>query len=464
MVDLWIYFVYYLWISYPQSMKDSWASFVADLAEKKYSPVLVSLLKKTAVIESVDDAIVVSCQNRGMKIFLETKKEELEESLSLWRKKNTSLSFVVKEKVIKKNTGEPLFDFHKKASLHFDEAIKKAGVQPRFTFENFAVSSTNQIAYTAARAVADNTGISYNPLFIYGGVGVGKTHLTQAVGMTLLKKNPGQKVLYCTSEEFTNDLIELIRAKNTISFRKKYRSLAALMIDDVQFVAGKNYIQEELYHTFNTIIKNGGQIILTSDRPPKEINKLEDRLRSRFSGGLTIDIQKPDIELRSAILLIKAQERNIDIDIEAAKLIAGTVDDARELEGKLLEVYTRLNEKNERITAHIVKNEIAKKITVTTTRKTPQEVIKTVSSYYDIKPSSIRGSSRQEKTALPRQIVMYILRVMFKCKFEEIAFILKRKDHTTVIHGVNKITNLTVKNPVFKEEIDRIINSLISST
>lgn len=453
-----------MWISYPHSMKDTWLSFITDLSKKKFSPILIPLLRRTHFIDATDNTITLSCENRGMKIFLETKKNELEAHFSQWVGKKISLSFIIKEKKGAHNKETPLLDFHKKAIMSLEESIEKAGLQPRFTFENFAVSSTNQIAYTAARVVTEKIGTSYNPLFIYGGVGVGKTHLTHAIGITILKKDPSRKMRYCTSEEFTNDLIELIRAKNTANFRKKYRFLSVLFIDDVQFVAGKNYIQEELYHTFNTIIKQGGQIVLTSDRPPKEISKLEDRLRSRFSGGLTIDIQKPDIELRTAILLIKAQERNIEIDIEAAKLIAEHVSDARELEGKLLHTYTHLSEKKEKITPEIIKGEMSEKNKKIASRTTPQEVIKIVCSYYDIKISHIKGSSRQEKIAFPRQIIMYILRTFFKIKLEEIAFILKRKDHTTIIHGVNKITQQYLKNPIFKEEIDRILNSITSST
>lgn len=453
-----------MWITYPHNMTDLWLSFISDLSQKKFSPFLIPLLKKAQLVDSKHDVMSLSCENRGMKIFLETKKKELEENFSQWIGKKITLSFIIKEKKRGSAKETPLLDFHKKTSLNIEESIEKAGLQSRFTFENFAVSSTNQIAYTAARAVAEKIGTSYNPLFIYGGVGVGKTHLTQAIGITILKKDPSQKMRYCTSEEFTNDLIELIRAKNTTHFRKKYRFLSVLFIDDIQFVAGKNYIQEELYHTFNTIIKNGGQIVLTSDRPPQEISKLEDRLRSRFSGGLTIDIQKSDIELRTAILLIKAEERNIEIDIEAAKLIAEQVDDARELEGKLLNTYARLAEKNEKITINIIKGEIIQKNKKIIERTTAHEIIKTICSYYDIKISHIKGSSRQEKIAFPRQIIMYILRTLLKTKLEDIAFILKRKDHTTIIHGVNKITQLSLKNPIFQEELDRILKSITSST
>lgn len=446
-------------------MKDVWKSFIKHLEEKQYSRVLISILQQTSADKQGDDVIVISCENRGMRIFLETKKEELRENFAKWSgRKTLSLSFAIKKKTKHTSPEEPLLTFHQKEMVSREQQIQKAGLVPRFTFENFAVSPSNQIAYTAAQSVAHNSGVSYNPLFFYGGVGVGKTHLTQAVGHALLKKNPNRKVLYCTSEEFTNDLIELIKAKNTGNFRKKYRSLGALLIDDIQFIAGKNYIQEELYHTFNTIIKNSGQIVLTSDKPPREMNKLEDRLRSRFSGGLTIDIQKPDSELRSAILLIKAQERNIEIDMEAAKAIAATVEDTRELEGKLLELYSRLTEKTTAITTEMVKNELSRKITAIVSKTSPHEVIRIVCSYFSIKPSQIKKTNRQEKIALPRQIIMYILRTVFKIKLEEIAFILKRKDHTTVIHGVEKITSLMLKNPVFKQEIDRIINSIPQST
>lgn len=452
-------------------MNEKWKSFIADLAQKNDSLVFIPLLKKTFLTETSDNQASLSCENLGTKIFLETKKKELEAGFSNWMGKTIAINLIIQKKTKKtQNINTPLI-FEKNTNLNKENRFKsdligfrKTGLQPGFTFDNFAVSSSNQIAYTAGLTVAKNISAVYNPLFIYGGVGVGKTHLTQAIGHKLLQKNNDRNVLYCTSEEFTNDLIECIKAKNTGQFRRKYRLLNALLIDDIQFIAGKNYIQEELYHTFNTIIKNRGQIVLTSDRPPKEISKLEDRLRSRFAGGLAIDIQKPDIELRSAILLIKAQDRNIEIDIEAAKLIAENVDDARELEGKLLEIYARLAKNHEKILPELIKNELAKKNEQISAKVFPQDVIKTVCSFYHVKPSQIKSSSRRESAALPRQIIMFILRNKLKLKYEETAFILKKKDHTTIMHGVEKITNLMVKNPVFKEEIDRIVNSLNSST
>lgn len=465
---MWIIIIYHLWMNYPQLfMENAWRNFVSDFADKNHSLILAPLLKKTALDNISENQFFIACENRGMKIYLEAKKKEIEGKFSFWLKKPAKIHFLIKEKSkknIKNIDNAPLLVFKKNK----DEIIKKAGLQPQCTFDNFAVSSSNQMAYTAAQTVSKNISTSYNPLFIYGGVGVGKTHLMQAMAHKILERDLNQKILYCTSEEFTNDLIELIRVKNTANFRKKYRFLNVLLIDDIQFIAGKSYIQEELYHTFNTIIKNGGQIILTSDKPPKEIKKLEDRLRSRFSGGLSIDIQKPDFELLTAILLIKAKKRNIQIDIEAAKLIAEKVEDARELEGKLLEIYAKVIKTDEAISKEIIERieekERFQKNSELKNRLLPQDIIKAVCLYYNIKPSHIKNSSRKEKVSFPRQIIMFILRNTLKIKYEEIAFILKRKDHTTIIHGVEKITNLILKNPLFKEEIDRITNSIPYST
>lgn len=445
-------------------MKKLWDNFISDWIQQNSSPVLAPLLKRTALVHQDGEIVSIACENQGMQIFLETKKKTLEKEFANSVGKPIKIQFVIKKKPKKAAGHNSPLPFPKETDNNREEKIKKAMLQGQLTFDNFAVSSSNQIAYTAGVSVAEKIGTTYNPLFIYGGVGVGKTHLMHAIGNQILAKNPSQKVLYCTSEEFTNDLIELIREKNTGRFRKKYRSLAVLLIDDIQFIAGKNYIQEELYHTFNTIIKNGGQIVLTSDRPPKEIHKLEDRLRSRFSGGLTIDIQKPDLELRSAILLIKAQERNIAIDIEAAKQIAERVADARELEGKLLEFWAKLVKKDQGITNELIQNELNKNNQELKKRVDHADVTKAVCLYYNVRVSHLRGPSRKEQLAQPRQIVMYLLRTLLNLKYEEIAFLLKRKDHTTIIHGVEKISALTIKNPNLKEEIDRIINSLPPST
>jgi chromosomal replication initiator protein len=347
-----------------------------------------------------------------------------------------------------------------------DDVYRRAGLNPKYTFDNFAVFSTNQVAFAAAQAVADNPGTSYNPLFFYGGVGVGKTHLAQSVARTILQKNPEKKVFFCPGDQFMNELVEGIREKTMAKFRRKYRNLDFFIVDDVQFIAGKPSVQEELFHTFNTIVSNYGQIILTSDRPPAEIKSIEDRLRSRFSGGLIVDIQPPDFELRTAILTIKAREKNIGIDIEAAKIIAENISDTRALEGALLSIGAKIWGKKEVIDLEVVEAYFGdQKVSAKPIKKvSPQDVIKVVCSYYDIKSAQIKSPTRIEDVAKARQIIMYILREEFKLKLEEVAFILKRKDHTTIIHGVDKIQTLCMKDAVFKSEVDTIIQTIRSST
>lgn len=442
-------------------MEKVWKKFISLYEKNGASPTFISILKKSSLLTISKKEAFIACENLGTKIVLETKKPILQKDFSSFFGQPLSLIFFIKEKVRKKEKKDaPLFKYEN----DLEELRKKSGLSENFTFENFAVSSSNQFAYAAALAVAQKPGRLYNPLFIYGDVGVGKTHLMQAIGNKILENNLSKKILFCSSENFVNDLVEFIRTKNTTFFRKKYRSLDVLLVDDVQFIAGKNTAQEEFFHTFNSIITNGGQIILTSDRPPKEIKKLEDRLCSRFSGGLIVDIQKPDFELRTAILLIKAKERNIEIDLEAAQTIAQKINDTRELEGKLLEMSARAIRENQKISKEFVEKQFSKKNEQLKQKISPYQVIKIVCSYYNLRPSQIKNPTRKEKVAFPRQIIMYLLRNILNLKFEEIAFILKRKDHTTIIHGVNKITSLILKNPNIKNDIDRIISSLPQST
>ncbi len=437
----------------------AWEKFIFFLSEELGSPVIASILKKTTPLSDNNNTLVVESDNQGAKLLLENKRELIEELLSAFEGKPMKMVVLVKEKRVRKNTSTlPLMSYQ---DSH-EASSAKAGLNPLYTFDNFAVSNSNQIAHAASYAVASNPGIQYNPLFLYGGVGVGKTHLMHAIGHKILIDTPEKKVLYCTSEEFTNDLIELIKRKNTRLFRDKYRTLDVLLIDDIQFIAGKNYIQEELYHTFNSMVQINHQIVLTSDKPPKEISGLEDRLKSRFAGGLMIDVQKPDFELRCAIVMIKAKQRNIPIDIGAVKTIAEGVEDSRELEGTILNIYSKslLLNKSDQITNDIATHEIRTQKETKIKKLSPSDIIKAICVFYDIKPSYIKSPIRKEKIAKGRQIIMYLLRTELKMKYEEIALILKRKDHTTIMHGVDKIQNEIMINDRFKSEVDRIINSL----
>ncbi len=437
-----------------------WEGFLQTLTEnQKEIPVLYSVLKHVQPIELTEDVVVVGCDNLGSKIFLDKRAEEIEKKLSGHVKRKMKVSFVIVEDKRKKKEA-PLLSFLPSQ----EDSFLKSGLHNKYSFDNFAVSSTNQVAYAAAQAVANNPGSAYNPLFLYGGVGVGKTHLAQSIARMVLEKNHDGKVYFCPSDHFTNELIESIREKSTPRFRRKYRHLHLLILDDVQFIAGKQHIQEEFFHTFNSIVPAGGQIILTSDRPPTEIKNLEDRLRSRFSGGLIVDIQPPDFELRSAIILIKAKEKKIEIDIEAAKIIAEQTTDSRALEGTLLSIYAKTLGIKEKIDLDSVEAFFSEKTKVKIHKITAADVIKTVSSYYNIPQSHLKGPERTDSIALPRQIAMYLLRKELKIKQEEIAFLLRRKDHTTVIHAVDKISRLLAKDTIFRQDIENITKSLLLST
>lgn len=416
--------------------------------------VLLSLLNQTSLHEITDSKAVIMTDSQGMSSFFVGKKTDIELALSAYFKKSMHVEFIVKQRAKRKE--EPLLTYEPP----IEDLFGRAGLNSKYTFENFAVSSSNNVAFAAAQAVSKDPGRSYNPLFFYGGVGVGKTHLAQAAARTVLERRQESRVLFCPGDRFTNELIESIQNKTTQQFRKKYRTLHILIVDDIQFIAGKQTIQEEFFHTFNTIVGAGGQVILTSDRPPHEIKNLEDRLRSRFSGGLIVDLQPPDFELRTAILLIKAKEKNIKIQIEAAKVVAEQITDTRALEGTLLSLYARILGKKEEIDLE----EIDLYFQGTTEKKmkrvSPQDVIHAVCSYYGIKPTMIKSAVRSDAIAFPRQIIMYILRKELHMKYEEIALTLRRKDHTTIMYAYEKITGLCMKDPSLTEQIGRIIQSL----
>jgi len=366
-------------------------------------------------------------------------------------KKKNDLVFVVKEKPFLKEKGKfltkgTLFEIPGKETEdeEFQEALKRVGLRPDFNFETFAVSPTNQMAHAAAMAVSQSLGKAYNPLFLYGGVGVGKTHLMQAIANTVLKKNRRTKIIYCMGEEFTNEIVNAIREKTTKEFKEKYRSARLLMVDDIQFIAGKTAVQEEFFHTFNAIWRVGGQIVLTSDRRPEEISKLEDRLRSRFEGGLIIDIQAPDFELRTAILLIKAQQKNIKLPMDIAQLIASNITSTRKLEGFLIRLMTEIETKKEPLTPELVEALLGQVNEMIAPQKLvkPKEVLSVIANFFNLRLAEITGPQRDKKIVLPRQIAMYLLRNDLKTSLMDIGRFLGDRDHTTVMHGVQKITQL----------------------
>lgn len=321
-------------------------------------------------------------------------------------------------------------------------AIRQSGLRLDYQFDSFAVSGSNEMAHAAATAVAKRPGQAYNPLFLYGGVGVGKTHLMQAIGHYLLKKDPSSKVIYCTGEEFTNDIIDAIRNKKASGFKKKFRSAQILLIDDIQFIAGKNAVQEEFFHTFNALIKLSSQIVLTSDRSPSEINLLEDRLRSRFEAGLMVDIQQPSLELKTAIVLIKSKARGLNLPINLAEKIANKVDGARRIEGVITTIQSEIELKNKDINDDLI-NEILLKESGESRndklRLKPQNVIKKVCLHYQVNQAAIKGKRRNKEIVEARHMAMYILKNDLGMSYVEIGRWFSNRDHTSIMHAREKI-------------------------
>ncbi len=341
--------------------------------------------------------------------------------------------------------------------------IKKAGLRPDYSFETFAVSTTNEMAHAAASAVSQNPGTAYNPLFLYGGVGVGKTHLMHAIGSNIIHNNPQVKVIYCTGEEFTNEIVSAIQNKKAIQFKTKYRNADVLLIDDVQFIAGKNAVQEEFFHTFNSIIKQQGQIVMTSDRPPHEINLIEDRLRSRFEAGLMIDIQQPSFELRTAILLIKAKAHRLTIPMDIAQLIASKVDSARKIEGIITSLRSEVELKKRTITKELVQEILHTEDNGNTAQKlrvAPSDLIKSVANHFHIKQIEIKGKKRQKSIVHARHIAMYLLKQELDMPYTEIGRWFSNRDHTSAMHAYNKINDHSSIDDELRQELSAIRMSL----
>ncbi|MBT4124122.1 MAG: chromosomal replication initiator protein DnaA [Candidatus Pacebacteria bacterium] len=363
-------------------------------------------------------------------------------------------------------TVDELFSAHNLQASFQDRsktAAKRIGLRQDYNFKTFAVSTTNEMAHAAATAVSNNPGVAYNPLFLYGGVGVGKTHLMQSIGNNILKQSPETNMIYCTGEEFTNEIINAIQKKKAFDFKKKYRNTDILLIDDIQFIAGKNAVQEEFFHTFNALTKQASQVILTSDKPPHEINLLESRLRSRFEAGLMIDIQQPSFELRTAILLIKAQANKIDLPMELAQLISSKVDGARRIEGIVKLIRSEVELKNKTINEELIQSLLKSEVTMIKTpviRVKPQEVIKIVANHYRIKQSAVKGRRRVKDIVTARHVAMYILRKELNMPLEEIGKWFSGRDHTSVLHAINKIEKEIKEETLIKQDISALRISL----
>lgn len=421
--------------------KEFWETILSDLQVSVSQPIFQTLFSQTELQSLEKDIATIACPNSYIQKMIEGRYYALlKETLDRRTKKDNSLLFIIlKPKKKKEEEIGPLFETKtpKTATKVFDQAT---GLNPRYTFATFVVGNSNNFAHAAAQAIVQNPGTAYNPFFIWGGVGVGKTHLIQAIGQTIQDQHQDLKILYCSSETFTNELVQALQGKTISGFKKKFRGVDVLLIDDIQFIAGKEYIQEEFFHTFNTLHLSGKQVILTSDRRPEEIAKIEQRLTSRFMGGLTVDIQPPDYEMRVAIIKQKCLEKNGQLEEQAIDLLAQKItSNTRELEGVLFQILTQAEIQKQKPDFEFVKKFLGVKTKTEAKKVSPKKLISLVAKHFQVKTSDLLGPCRKANLVLPRQVAMYLLREDSQLPLMKIGDILGGRDHTTIIHGAEKI-------------------------
>lgn len=437
-----------------QDYKDIWNKVLAEIELEVSRANFLTLFKRTRLLNIEGDSITVAAPSAMIIDLLQRRFYDIiKQAADKQLKKDTKIIFaprtIIDTVADKERKDGPLFETESKGRAVAGHLPR---VRPDYTFANMAVSSSNQLAFVSASTVAKKLGETYNPLFIYGPTGVGKTHLMQAIANEVYAKSPDKRILYTTSEEFTNEVVEAIRTNNTGNMKKKFRELDLLIIDDIQFVAGKEKIQEELFHTFNTLVDRTAQIVLSSDRPPAEIKQVEKRLLSRFSGGLTVDVETPDFELRTAILLIKAKKYGVSLNMDIAKMIAQKNQDVRGLEGMLLRIVTQAQAGNGEITEDLVSSVLSLNKDEKLNSFHPDEIIKNVCYFYKVKSTQLKSPKRDAFLVRPRQVAMFLLKKELGLTFVEIGNLLGGRDHTTIMHGVEKVENMLEKS-LIREDI-----------
>ncbi|MCQ2915147.1 MAG: chromosomal replication initiator protein DnaA [Alphaproteobacteria bacterium] len=441
-------------------MFEIWYKCTEKLKESINETIFNIWIKPIVPIEANDTSFKVAVKNDFFKKMLEEKYAPIIEG-ALSSIMGREISLVIETMEMGTIEQEPKINVTTPPQLQTKEPASdqfQSHLNPKYIFENFIVGNSNRMAFAAASRVAEKPAISYNPLFIYGGSGLGKTHLMHAIGNRILSNNPNMKVLYISSESFTNEIVTSIYNKSTESFRQKYRNIDCLIIDDIQFLKGKEQTQVEFFHTFNALHDANKQIIISSDRPPKEIETLEDRLRTRFEWGLQADIQAPDLETRMAIIRQKAANDNIELPSDVIALLATNIaTNIREIEGAYtkLVAYTSLMDMPITIeTAQKVLNDM--KIDTVTRVITFETIVKTVAEYYKIKVEDLSNKKRTQSIAYPRQVAMFLCRELADLSYPKIGDLFGGRDHTTVIHAFEKISGSVKTDPKVKEDINRI--------
>ena len=423
--------------------------------EHELSDVSFKTWLKPLTIHSIDDQVVtilVPSQQVGLNYISKKYALPLKVAISELTGSDYDIKFVLPEDVQNVEKDVPV-------STNYNTSMEMANLNPKYTFDTFVVGSNNKFAHAASLAVAESPGEIYNPLFLYGGVGLGKTHLMHSVAHFILERNPSTKILYTTSEEFTNELIEAIRNGNNTAmtkFREKYRNIDVLLIDDIQFIIGKESTQEEFFHTFNSLHSAKKQIIISSDKPPKDMEILEERFRSRFEWGLIADITLPDYETRMAILHKNEEMNGYNISEDVIKYIATNIkSNIRELEGAFNKVMAGAKLEKKEVTLELAEQAL-KDIISPDEKKviTPEYIISVVAEHYGVTPADLSGNKRNSKIVMPRQVSMYLCREIISTPLKNIGKALGNRDHTTVMHGIEKIENELQNDDNLKNTID----------
>lgn len=448
------------------SIKKKWDE-IKETVRKEYELTDVSYdtwIKPLSFYDVEDNVVIImipSDQAHALNYISSKYKNFFKVIVSEMMNHTYDISFILEKETMEKDKKS---ESAVKISNHVN--YENANLNPKYKFDTFVVGSNNKLAHSAALAAAESPGEVYNPLYIYGGAGLGKTHLMHSIGHFILERNPEIKVLYVTSENFTNEVISCIRSGDAIkmnNMREKYRTVDILMIDDIQFIIGKESTQEEFFHTFNTLHSAGKQIILSSDKPPKDMETLEERLRSRFEWGLIADIQPPDYETRMAILQKNAENYNKEIGNEVLQYIAENVkSNIRELEGALNKImaFSKLN----KVDINLEYAEEALKDVIYPNKKkeiTPSLIIEVVAEHFGISPEDIASRKRTAELVQPRQIVMYLCRQLTESSLQNIAKTIGKKDHTTVLHGIEKITEKMENDEELKNKVDIIRKKIV---
>jgi chromosomal replication initiator protein len=454
--------VYYSSSTDRMTNQELWRSTLGELELLISKANFTTWFKNTSILSFSEGRVVVAVPNAFTKAWLENKYHQFILKALQSISGNTVKDIAYQVDLVPAPANQHSIHITNEIDSH-SPAPASFGLNPKYVFESFIVGKSNELARAAALAVAQNPGQTYNPLFIYGGVGLGKTHLMQAIGNDILRRSPDKKIIYAPCEKFTTEFIQAIGSGKIEKFKATYRSVDVLLIDDIQFLAGKEGTQEEFFHTFNTLHQANKQIVLSSDRPPKAIQTLEHRLISRFEWGMIADIASPDLETRLAILELKCQERNYQLDREILSYLASTIqNNIRELEGALNRIIAFHQLNNQKPTLEMVKELLVNlhpqgRYGGTLTSK---KILSAVAQYYDVRLEDLTGISRKKNLVVPRQMAMYLMREEMKASFPTIGQELGGRDHTTAMHACTKVANSILEDQRTKQDVHNLRQQL----